>query len=287
MTTYGRMPSPFLRVVVDRVELPPAPNLVAMCAGYEGGAWRSDGLAEHLLEWLPEFALNERELRELDHASARQVMRRAAKNLYTSEKYKNRGEIGELLLHVAVRQQFGSIPAVSKIYFKDAANDTVKGFDCVHVVEAADGLELWLGEVKLYEDAAGAVRDVVKELFEHTRAPYLRAEFAAIWRKLDPDAPHRERLRPLLENENTSLDEIFERLCIPVLLTYDSAAVAAHRRADAAYAAAIAAEVGRHHDRFKAARLPEEVRIVLVLVPMATKADLLKVFDAKLKGQSL
>ncbi len=85
MTIYQRKPDPFLNVLVSKIELPPAPSLLAMCAGYEGGAWRSDGLAEHLLEWLPEFALNERELRELDGGNARRVLRRAARNLYSSE----------------------------------------------------------------------------------------------------------------------------------------------------------------------------------------------------------
>lgn len=230
---YGRMPDPFLKVVVSRVELPPVPSLLAICAGYESGAWRSDALAEHLLEWLPEFALNERELRELDGTNARRILRQAARNLYTSEKYQKRGEVGEILLH-----------------------------------------------------AADAVRDVVAELVTHTRGPYLRAEFAAIWRKLDPASPHREALRPLLESENKSLDEIFCRLCIPVLLTYDSATLAAHKRADEAYATAIATEIEQHHARFKAAKLPEEVKIVLILVPMSTKADLLRCFDAKLKGQA-
>ena len=34
--------------------------------------------------------------------------------------------------------------AISKVFFKDSPNDTVKGFDAVHVVESLDGLELWL-----------------------------------------------------------------------------------------------------------------------------------------------
>ena len=37
------------------------PGLAGVCAGFEAGKWRYDQLAEHILEWLPEFALNERE----------------------------------------------------------------------------------------------------------------------------------------------------------------------------------------------------------------------------------
>lgn len=260
------------------------PGLTGVCAGYEMGAWRSDQLAGHLLEWLPEFALNERELAGLRGVNAVRALRNAARTIYTSPKYERRGEVGEILLHAIIRQEFGSVPAISKIYFKDSSNDTVKGFDCVHVVEGGDGLELWLGEVKLYTDADAAVRDVVKELNEHTKVPYLRSEFAAIWRKLDPSSPHRAALQPLLDGDNVSMDAVFRRLCIPVLLTYDSETVAAHKQSDAAYEAAISAEFRRHHDRFRAAGLPTEVRIILILLPMNDKASLLARFDAKLKG---
>lgn len=81
------------------------------------------------------------------------------------------------------------MPLISKIFFKDSPNDTVKGYDSVHVVEVPDGLDLWLGEVKFYDDAAGVARDVIKELHGHTRIDYLRTEFTAIWRKIDRSPP--------------------------------------------------------------------------------------------------
>ena len=174
------MPPPLLRTIIKQVE--ELPGLAGVCAGFEDGKWRFEQLAEHIIEWLPEFALNEREFSAMNGANARRALRAAAETIYTSEKYSNRGEVGEILLHAIIRQEFGSIPAISKIFFKDSPNDTVKGFDAVHVVEASDGLELWLGEVKLYQDISSAVHDVVAELKKHTRIKYLRSEFAAIMR---------------------------------------------------------------------------------------------------------
>ena len=156
----------------------------------------------------------------------------------------------------------------------------------MHVVDAPDGLELWLGEVKLYKDIAYAVRDIVKELNEHTSIPYLRTEFAAIWRKLDPNHPHLDALNTMLVN-NVTMDDVFKRLCIPVLLAYDSTTVAKHSQTDAAYESAIVDEFDKHYYRFRDADLPTEVKIVLILFPMNTKADLLERFDAKLKGMTL
>ncbi len=275
------MPSPLLRTIFKRVE--DVPGLAGVCAGFEDGNWRYDQLAEHIVEWLPEFALNEREFNALSGSNARRALREAAKTIYNSAKYASRGEVGEILLHAIIRQEFGSIPAISKVFFKDAPNDTVKGFDAVHVVEAPDGLELWLGEVKLYQNLASAVRDVVEELNQHTRIPYLRTEFAAIWRKVDRDHPHRADLERLLAG-NVTMDEVFKRLCIPVLLTYDSTTLAAHKRTDAAYEAAITAEFQKHHKNFSRSQLPSEIKIILILLPMNNKAKLLERFDAKLKG---
>lgn len=275
------LPPSLLRTIVKRVE--DVPGLAGVCAGFEGGQWRYDQLAEHIVEWLPEFALNEREFNALSGTNARRALRAAAETIYKSPKYSTRGEVGEILLHAIIRQEFGSVPAISKVYFKDSPNDTVKGFDAVHVVEASDGLELWLGEVKLYQDVTTAVRDVVNELNEHTRIPYLRSEFAAIWRKVDQEHPHRAALERLLAG-NVTMDEVFERMCIPVLLTYDSTTVAAHTRTDAAYEAAITAEFEKHHQRFCGANLPGEIKVILILLPMNNKAKLLERFDAKLKG---
>lgn len=282
MPIYDKKPAPFLTALVKRLD--PVPPLIGMCAGFEGGEWRCDQLADHILEWLPEFALTEQDLLEFGPANALRALRDAARYVYTSAKYGRRGEVGEILLHAIVRQEYGSVPLISKVFFKDSPNDTVKGFDGVHVVEAPDGLELWLGEVKLYKNAAEAVRDVVEELREHTRIDYLRTEFTAIWRKIDRSSPYRDALRPILEGRNTTMDAIFRRICIPVLLTYDSAAVAGHAVGGPEYVRAVLGELERHHGRFAGADLPQEVRILLMLVPVGDKAALLDRFDRKLKG---
>src|SRR5688500_4132024 len=132
-------PTPFLVVRVHDAGI--MPTLCGLCAGYERGEWRDKQLAEHLVEWLPEFALTASELKTIDGGNAVSLLRRAAQVVYQSAKFKNRGEFGELLLHAAVRQVHNSIPAISKIYYKTAVNDTVKGFDAVHVVESAGDLE--------------------------------------------------------------------------------------------------------------------------------------------------
>lgn len=272
---------PFFKVVTHFEA--PLPGLTGMCVGYEQGAWRQSALADHLMKALPDFCLSFSELTTFGPDNAVQLLRQAAKRIYSTDKYSRRGEFGELLLHVVLKEVFQTVPAITKLYFKDSANDTVKGFDAVHVVVTQTDLELWLGEVKFYDDLATAIRDVVSEINAHTAVNYLRSEFVAIQNKIDPAWPHGDRLRKLLD-EGTSLDEVFERVRIPVLLTYDGAITSRHTRHTSAYLDEIAAEFNEGYERFLAAGLPENVMIHLFLVPLATKNALVRALHEKLQA---
>src|SRR5690606_32720046 len=186
-----------------------------------------------------------------------------------------------------VRQVYDSTPAISKIYYKTAPNDTVKGFDAVHVVGAPDELELWLGEAKFYSNLARAVRDASAEVKAHLERDYLRTEFLLIGGKLEKGTPHYENLSKLLD-DNASLDEVFARVCIPVLLTYDSDCLGHHNKVDANFKNAFEAEVRAHYVSFRASlatkKLPSDVRVHLFLLPLSRKADLITQLHQRLKA---
>jgi len=265
------------------------PSLTGLCAGFESGEWRCDALSRHIMEWLPEFALTFSERENLRDHNAVELLRNAAKVVYSTEKYEKRGEFGELLLHILMRQVFNTIPAINKIYYKSASNETVKGFDAVHVVVNEDeaSLELWLGEAKFYGNASSAIRDVVEELKKHTERDYLRGEFLLIINKLDKNWPHFDKLRKLL-SPNTSLDTIFDAVCIPVLITYDSEIVASYPENEATYIDDFIEEVTKYYNSFKdkceILNLPKVLRIHLFIVPLKGKRELIDMLDKRLKA---
>lgn len=271
-------PAPFLKVRVSDFEA--EPWLIAMCAGYENGEWREDQLIEHAMEWLPEFSLKYSECVSLGAHNAVKLLRKAAKALYKTEKFKSRGEFGELFLHMILRQVYGTIPAICKMHYKDSRNDTVKGFDCVHVVSKDDELEIWIGEVKFYKEITSAIRDVVKELYDHTQRDYLRDEFVAITNKIDETWPHSERLRKLLD-ENISLDDIFDSVAIPVLLTYDSKTINSHEKITEEFEIEFEKEVRENFGKFVEKELPDCINVSLILLPLRSKED----FQKKLHGE--
>jgi hypothetical protein len=257
--------------------------LIGLCAGFEGGKWRASQFADHLIEWLPEFALSPEERKTLKTHNAVARIRQAARTVYTTPKYQKRGEFGELLLHVALRQVFGTSPAVSRIFYKDAPNDTVKGFDCVHVVDSPNGLELWLGEAKLYEDGAAAIAAAAASIKEHMKADYLRQEFVAIGRKLPHDDHRTTELQHLLHRNNT-LDVVVKRIVIPVLIAHDSPTTAKHAATTQQYREELAAECRSHRDDFVSATSGLDVRIHLIMLPLSTKATLVKELDGRLRA---
>ena len=276
-------PDEFLELYVH--DLTSSTGKTGASVGYEQNVWRCEQFADHILEWLPEFALSPAETDSLRANNAVAFVRKAARSIYATDKYQRRGEFGEILLHILMRQSFHTIPAISKIYYKDNSNDTVKGFDAVHVLNSDHDpeLELWLGEAKFYQNVTAAIEDVIVEIRNHTEHDYLRQEFAVIGNKINDDWPGSQALKDLI-HRNRSLDEVFARMCIPVLLTYDSPTVKRHNIADDTYITDFIDEINQNYARFQRAGLPDSIRVHLFLLPLKRKAELVEALHKRLKA---
>ncbi len=256
--------------------------------GYEDGEWRYADFSEYLMAWIPEFALCASDYKKIEGKSARFFLRRATQRVYQTKETSNRGEIGEILLHALIRELHHSVPAISKIYFKTSPNDTVKGFDAVHVVSHEGNLELWLGEVKFYTDIRSAIQDVVEELEKHTQTDYLRNEFILIEDKTDDSWKEAETFHQLL-SQRKSLDEIFNDLRFPVLLTYESQTVKNTTEITEEFTERLVLELQKHHLDFTNAlnrSCSRKLSVHLFLLSLADKAKLIDAFDKKLKGMN-
>lgn len=250
------------------------PPLHALTVDYERGSWRAGALAKHLLRWTIDYALRPKERANVPEGLLYDAAATALRRTFGTGSAA--GVPGELLLHIACRQVFRSDTVISKVVFKSSKNETFRGFDGVHVVHGDDGLELWLGEAKFYRDLTKAIRSAIHELEDHLATDYLRDEFALVTDKIEDDHPHADELRRLLD-PTVSLDKVVRRICVPVLLTYDSEVTIANTADCDAYRAALEAELKRGWTRFKNALdgLPNvDIAIRLILVPLATKQAL-------------
>ena len=260
------------------------PTLLGICAGFESGEWRGQRLAENLFRCIPEFCLTYSEIHEVDSSEWMDKMKKAVSMIYSSPKYKNRGEFGELLLHYILKDLYKTVPAISKMYFKDGPNETVKGFDAVHVIVNSEGnLDLWLGEVKFYNNASKAISDVIPEIKEHFAQDYLLTEFIAITNKLDKESPFYDKLSKLI-SPDTSLDDIFERICVPVLITFNSKVIDKHTKYTTPYKEEMKAEMEKHFKQFESQfkKLGIDIEVHLFLLPLKTKETFVQILNNKL-----
>ena len=276
------MDSKFFKIIVHEEES--MPTLLGICAGFENGEWRGKRLADNLFNCIPDFCLSYSEIHEVDSTEWLDKLRKAVAMIYNSEKYKIRGEFGELLLHYILKDFYKTIPAISKMYFKDGPNETVKGFDAVHVIENGEGsLDLWLGEVKFYKDASQAIKDVIPEIEEHFAHDYLRTEFIAITNKLDKESPFYEKLSQLI-SPDTSLDDIFERICVPVLITFNSKVIDKHTKYTNAYREEMKTEMEKYFNLFESQfeKLGIDIEVHLFLLPLKTKETFVQMLNNRL-----
>ena len=272
-------PDPFLEVRCTDLT-PPNPT-TGLCAGYEGGKWRSERLADHLFQWLPYAALNQEHQLGFGSHNFVEMLRLAAAHVYSTKKTASRGELGELLLHLACILHFKTVPVMCKLVLKSSANDTVKGFDGVHLLPLKNGFELWLGESKFYTDAEKGMRDAIKSVKDHILPSFLATEKAMIFGHVGKDIPHRTEVIKLFKSQ-TSGNELLKMAVFPILVTYESASVASFTEASAAYVSGLTTEVGNLRAFFGKRAAGLKLRFQLIFIPLGSKKDLVASFDTKL-----
>jgi hypothetical protein len=274
------LPDKFLELRVDKLVLDPP--YAALCAGFEGGAWRSKALAYHIFNWLPFAALNQEHQLAFGANNFVDMLRLAAAHVYKTKKTVSRGEIGELLLHLACVQHFGTAPVLCKLVLKTSHNDTVKGFDAVHVLPLKDDYEVWLGESKFYSDPRRSIRDAVTSIKSHLLPPFLSTEKAMIYGHIGHDIPHRDQLTTLFKAQ-TSSDELLAHAVFPVLIAYNSQTSAAFGALSDQYVSDLTNEVEALKELFAVELGQVKIRVVLIFVPLATKQHLVENFDKLLE----
>lgn len=263
-----------------RLDVLPSTILVG---GYELQAFRIVRLSELLISTLPEFALKYSELQNVPPAQWANLLAKASKLVYKTSSFLRRGEVGEILLHMVMRDFFGTEPAITKIYYKDSPNDTVKGLDAVHVSQTQTGLSLAIGESKIYKKPSRAVASILKDFQSHLNSNFLRQEFMYIETKLDSTWPHSKAFQDLISKDR-SLDDVFHSIQMFGLVAYDSAALGKHTESSTQVDEDVVAEISSILTKFVLPKSVPKITINLIFVPLHTKKQLLIEFDRKLKG---
>lgn len=280
MSVYDHKPDRFLA----KISAPAlGPNAEIYCAGFELEAWRSNQFAFHLVEWLPEYALPEDELRT-HHGNLLIKLNQAAVRVYTSDKYEKRGEVGEIAMHAICRDYFGTIPISPRVFYKSASNDVVKAFDMVHVRLIPDAKpEIWLGESKLYDDPADAIGDAIGSVKAHLDAGFLENQKVLLGPQIPKSTPRYDEIVAIFR-KSASLDDLIASAVFVIGISCTSPGAMNAKLANESYVETVRKELEYLVALVKKSGLAEKVKVVILYTPLASKAALVDAFDVRLKG---
>jgi len=209
------------------------------------------------------------------------------KDIYTEEGFiadevddsvLRRGEFGELILHLILRDFHKTIPLLSKIYFKDSLGITVHGFDAIHV--EPETKTLWLGESKLYIDGRRGIKALVEDIKTHIKTDFLESEFLLISKKvgLCQHAEQKDYWEKFL-TKRFSLKDTIEQINIPLLLTYTGNLYLKHLDKTDQFIEDLKTEVEKLQEYFNSINdhpLKSKLNIILLIFPVKCKKKLVK-----------
>lgn len=316
--------------------------------GFDLGLYRNDEFTEKLMDTIVDFAFGYHTgiLKQYD----RRKLKEAAKSIYkvtgfseikkiyvddeseifdcelsVEDKYLKRGEFGEMILHLILRDNFDTVPLLSKMHFKDTDSATVHGFDIVHIGDDPknnDHQTLFLGESKLYsrkDDKAGVngIDDLIEDIKYHFKKDFLLREIALIAKKKNSfeaiedysDSNTAQEYQAFLnkkqywfevfeqiEKGHKKLQDLFNSITIPLVCTYQSRIFdGINDEGSKEFLDAYASEIKLLKSRFdkKLLALGSEIgepvktnlNIILILFPIPSKKQLINALHKKLTAQ--
>ncbi len=203
--------------------------------------YQLDEFTRAVINTIPEYVFAQYENPDIPQTDAVEKLREAAKSIYKIRDYdlmrrwyldedksvedeikklgdSRRGEFGELILHLLLRDFKNTIPLISKVYFKDSIGIPAHGFDAVHITPN-DGV-LWLGESKFYTNSKSGIKELIGDLENHFKREYLNEQFLIIKKNVENNSiPQRDEWIQKLTQCNKMSDKL-KTINIPLLCTY-------------------------------------------------------------------
>ncbi len=263
--------------------------------------------AKVIINTIPEYVFAEYENQEIPQTNAVDKLREAANCIYKIKDFDlmrrwclnndktaleelkksstaRRGEFGELILHLLLRDFKNTIPLISKVYFKDAAGVPAHGFDSVHI--SPENKILWLGESKFYSNSKRGINELISDLNSHFKTDYLNEQFIIIKKNLENNSiPQRDEWINILSKCNRLKDRI-NIINVPMLCTYphdiytlfddmnDTSAITYHE--------SNVRDLKNYFDEQNQHPIKSQLNITLMLFPIRDKKELIAELHTRL-----
>ena len=289
---------PFSDLAVDKSLTPiERKDTLCMVQDFEDGEWRINDFLDYIWDNIAETALNNAERTALGNRPS-SLLVRAAKNLRITDNDIAGGEIAEVLLYAIMRNYYGALPVVPKIYYKQNVNDYAKGADSVHIVIEPDNkFSLWLGEAKFYDSIDDSrLNSIVDSVYNTLSTEKIKKENSIIvgineLQSLGLSASFIEEIYSLL-NRDVSIDRIKPLLHIPILILHECDITSSTTQLDEAYMSSIKSYyIDRINLYYKKqinkcaseVHLYSEIHFHLIIFPVPKKSDIVEKFTNRAK----
>lgn len=143
---------------------------------------------------------------------------------------KKYGFYGEVLLYCILLYFFGTEMLISKGYFYNVLDASEpKGYDCFHIIQKEQQLELWFGEAKCYESYTYAINSVLNNIEKALSTEYLSTNLIAIIKEKRNFNIANEKIKKLCQewennpviNLKSQINKYNMKLIYPILIVAD------------------------------------------------------------------
>lgn len=256
-------------------------HLVGFEAQFEETRWRTQELADHLLDCLPEVTLKASELAQIAPSRMRQKVKTAVDRVsHLNHTITLSQLLGDTLLHIALRQKFGSEPIACRVFEKGLDGHTT--FSNAHIIRREND-ELWLGKSRLATDIEykQIINSMLTELSEHIKTTFLRKETEIIIALREPMHLRYNGIDGLL-TRSTPISELLKSTWFCLLIAYDSDVISTGCEG---YRERILSEANIRYEELKEQMKLnlETSKIAIFLVPLDSVELLLTEFNNLLK----
>lgn len=276
---------------------PPNKSLLSLTNDYESGEWRLEKFESFIFDSMMETALSAKEKVSLVN-SPYSVLVKSAKNLRLIDGEDTGGEIGEILLYGILKKYYSALPVVPKIFYKQNTKDYAKGADSIHIVlEDDNDFSLWFGEAKFYNSLENSrlnsIIDSVKNMFDTDK---MRKELNIVTdiKDIEYFIDNKALLEKIKSNlsDGVSLDEIKQKLHIPIMLLHECSITQSNRVYTDEYKNNILKEhidiakrfIIKQDKKLKDVYAYSEIKFHLIIFPVPNKVELVDRFTKKLTG---
>jgi hypothetical protein len=267
-------------------------RFISLINDYEDGKWRFAKFQTYLWDNIAQTALSQRERDSLAGKSHSQLVE-AARNLRFSDadEVGEGSEIAEIFLYGFMKDHFGALPVVPKIFYKQNAQDNAKGADSVHIVVKDDDFTLWFGEAKFYNSIEDKRLDsIVTSVLKSLQTDKLKKENIIVTNVSDiyqlPIGSDLQARIVAAIRPKESIDKLKSRINVPIMILHECDITSKHIDLTDSYRKLISSH---HMERVEAYYKKQiakstsvfkysDVKFHVILFPVPNKQAIVKAF---------